>query len=71
MYFYKSKVGLFTIRPIRDGFGLFIDDNLLGVYPSAVAAADDVYTHTTGCSEWDSLDGKVSPPTDVYEWQRS
>lgn len=71
MFYYQSKVGLFTIQPFQDGFGLFIDDDLLGVYSSAVAAADDVYTHTTGCFEWDSLDGKVTPPTDVYEWQRS
>jgi hypothetical protein len=36
---------------------------------TAVSAADDVYTHTTGCYDWDCLDGTLSTvPTDIYQW---
>lgn len=71
MYYFKSCVGKFSIRRTNDAYGLYLDSECLGVYPSAVAAADDVYTHTTGSYEWDSLDGIKDGPTDLYEWKHS
>ena len=69
MYRYKSKVGTFTIRTTTNGYGLFFNGDLLGVYHSPVAAADEVFTHTTGEDSWDELDGNVNPPTDLSEWE--
>lgn len=69
-YIYRSRVGTFCITPIsQTRWGLFIEQNCLGQYPSAIAAADDVYTHTTGYMPWDLLDGKImDAPTDIYQW---
>ncbi|MFQ5432358.1 MAG: hypothetical protein ACE5EN_07635 [Nitrospinota bacterium] len=72
-WYFKSKVGTFIIKPHgNNSYGLWINDDLLGNYPSPVAAADDVYVQVTGCYEWDSLkDGDSSAPTDIYEWEQS
>lgn len=72
MYFYKSPVGVFWIRPTTDRrFVLGFGHEIIGVYYTPVAAADDVYVHVTGCTEWDMLDGKVDGPTDLSEWDKS
>lgn len=51
-------------------YRLIINDETYGLYDSAVAAADDVYTCTTGCNEWDSLDPVIDAPTDIHEWEK-
>ncbi len=52
-------------------YALKINDIVYGHYSSPIAAADDVYTHTTGCDEWDLLDGTfMDAPTDIYEWHK-
>ena len=69
-YHYHSKVGTFWIGP--DGerrFWLGIDEEKLGSYHSARAAADDVYTQSSGHAEWDSLP-TVMEPCDLTEWVR-
>ena len=71
MYWYKSKVGTFTIRSTLNGYGLFLGGDLVGEYDSPTAAADDVFTHTTGEFRWDRLDGRVNPPSDLSEWHQS
>jgi hypothetical protein len=48
---------------------LGIDEDALGSYNSSEAAADDVYTQTTGFSSWDALPN-ISGPTDLGEWTR-
>ena len=73
MYGYNSPIGpmiiFFDKRVNR--FALAINDTLYGHYHSAVAAADDVYCHVTGCDQWDLLDGKIfDAPTDLAEWLR-
>jgi len=72
-WYFKSKVGTFFIKLNDDGsYGLWIGDDCLGNYDSAIGAADDVYVQVTGCNEWDSLkDGDSSAPTDIYEWEQS
>jgi hypothetical protein len=55
VYSFQSSAGTFWIRPERDkSWGLYIGGDgiveLLGYYGSAFAAADSVYTRTTG---WD------------------
>lgn len=71
MYIYNSPIGTFTIRALNGRFALLFDHDALGFYESPIAAADDVYTHTTGLDEWDSLDCQIdNVPTDIFEWQK-
>lgn len=72
MFIFRSRVGTFWIRTDQCGrCVLGIDNDALGNYSSPLHAADNVYTHTTGYSPWDSLDGKIlDAPTDIYEWER-
>lgn len=73
MYIYKSPVGVFWIKLHNGRFVLGIDNQMLGSYNSAVAAADDVYTFSTGCFKWDKhcadIDYQLNVPTDIYEWE--
>lgn len=70
-YSFVSKVGVFTIRPQRDGFwSLWIGSNVLGEYHSPEAAADDVCMQNTGCFEWDDSElDLLNIPTDLNEWE--
>lgn len=69
MWVYESPIGNIVIQQIGDRFALVIHEQVYGSYHSAVAAANDVYTFTTGCDEWDlaSIDpSKV--PSDISGW---
>ena len=73
IYHYKTRVGVFWIKPQPQSPGRFwlgIDDTALGSYVSPMLAADDMYMHATGWDDWDSLDGSVGGPTDLSEWNR-
>lgn len=71
MWVYHSPIGPIYIKHFDDGFGIIIDDIVYGGYSSAVAAADDVFTFSTGCYEWDSLCGdEPDCPNDLSEWER-
>ena len=72
MYMYNSPIGRLVIKRLPDGkYGLFYADELWGRWSSPQAAADDVYTHTTGCYDWDKLDCQVEDvPSDLSEWKR-
>ena len=67
---YNSPIGPIYIRNTTTGFQLIYDNECYGNYSSAVAAADDVFTFSTGCYEWDSLSESVIPPTDICEWEK-
>jgi len=69
MYAYNSPIGLWKIVKELDGFHLMFDSTCYGVYPSAIAAADDVYCFATGNGDWDSLAGSFEPPQDPSEWE--
>jgi hypothetical protein len=66
---YKSPIGEFRISINREGrWELWFQDDVLGAYSNQVAPADDVYTQTTGSSEWDLF--KIDDiPTDISEWE--
>ncbi|MBS6063653.1 MAG: hypothetical protein KH972_07280 [Peptostreptococcaceae bacterium] len=69
MWCYKSPIGLMRIYLNQGGqYSLEINNIVYGEYNSAVAAADDVFIFSTGCSNWDLLVGRVNPPTDIYAW---
>ncbi len=76
MWLYKSPIGVIRIVKSRTGsFSIVINEDFYGTYPSAVAAADDVYTFSTGCFEWDKhcadIDYQIHVPTDIYQWDIS
>lgn len=74
MFYYESSIGTFWIKPQPGSPGrwwLGFDDEALGSYASPNLAAGDVYTHTTGLTEWDRLDGKLrNVPDDIREWEQ-
>lgn len=71
MFVFHSSVGTFWIKPHQGIYVLGINDDSIGSYHSAVAAADDVFTHATGHFPWDKLDGIEEGPTDIYEWEHN
>lgn len=71
MFYYDSPIGRIVIKYINNRYYIIINSDYYGPYTSAVAAADDVYCHATGCFEWDILDCDIDDvPTDIYEWIR-
>ena len=72
MWVYDSPVGKMVIKyDARDNrLRLMINDTWYGSYQSAVAAADDVSIHVTGCYDQDILDGQTEGSTDIYEWEK-
>lgn len=72
MYSFNSQIGLMIIKFDSNTrrFNLIINNIVYGSYISKVAAADDVYTFTTGCHEWDLLDSTVlDVPSGITEWK--
>ena len=74
-YHWRSPVGVFWIRPKKllsgtEGYWLGLEEEALGFYHSPQKAADDVYSHASGASGWDDLDGKVEGPVDISEWEK-
>ena len=57
MYLFRSKVGTFCICWDGIRWHLAVNGNVLDVYDSPIAAADNVYLHVTGYMPWDRLDG--------------
>ena len=72
MWVYHSPIGPFVIKRLQNGkYGLLYADEIWGQWSPPQAAADDVYTHTTGCYDWDKLDCQIEDvPTDLLEWER-
>ena len=71
MWVYHSPIGPLYIKCIDGSYGIWYDGDFYGGYSSPIAAADDVYTFSTGCSEWDLLCDKISDaPIDLSEWEQ-
>ena len=75
IYYHNSPVGRFYIRfSLSMGkWELGMKDEVFGYYLSTMVAADDVFSQSTGCDEWDMIDvEKITEiaPTDIYEWER-
>ena len=71
MWHYNNRFCKMKIIWKGSSYRLIINDEYCGSYFSAEAAADDVYTFSTGCSDWDLLCKKCNPPTDLSDWQCS
>lgn len=68
-YYYDSPIGAMYIYPHNGKYNLEIRGDVCGTYDSAVAAADDVFCHATGCYDWDKLQVN-DMSTDIHEWKR-
>ena len=72
MWYYNSKVGDMYIRRNAAGrYTLYIDGEPFPGYNTPDSAADDVYTFSTGYTEWDLLGikGNLFPPDGLDCWQ--
>lgn len=76
MWIYDSPIGRITIvyDSRTNRFLLVFGNTVYGSYYSAMAAADDVYTFSTGNFDWDQhmidLEYQLSTPSDISEWTR-
>lgn len=74
MWKYDSPIGELFIAYVAKEKGYFIAINgeYCGKYESVVAAADDVYTFSTGCDEWDKHCDESrfadNVPSSIHEW---
>jgi hypothetical protein len=70
MYATPIPAGTLTIRPASDNAmscELWLNDEFVGSFPSAAAAARSVSQHSSGCASIDSAGASV--PDDIDEWQ--
>lgn len=66
--FFFGSHDFVPFRPAGAFMYLAVNGNVLDVYDSPIAAADNVYLHVTGYMPWDRLDGIIDGPTDLSEW---
>lgn len=69
-FYYHSRVGQMEIVPANGRWVLCISGTAYGSYHSPEAAADDVYTQTTGHDRWD-MGPMPLEPSDISEWEQS
>jgi hypothetical protein len=71
MWCFRTKLGTLRIEKLPNSrYGLYLEDELLGSYHSAEAAAEVVSSCSTGHDGWDSS-GPVVAPKDLTDWQYS
>ena len=73
IFIYKSPVGTMSIKYDHRSskWMLGLGDEVYGLYETTIAAADDVYSQSSGSYEWDSFDIDSileDVPTDIYCW---
>ncbi len=71
MWVYHSPIGnLYIKRLHNERYGLVYNNTVWESCHSPQAEADNVYSHVTGCYDWDRLDGQISDvPADLSEWE--
>lgn len=71
MWNYRSRIGPLRIARRPDGYYLLVCLGYeCGPYADPWAAADDVFTQTTGCARWDSYAELDDVPPDLSAWER-
>jgi predicted RNA-binding Zn-ribbon protein involved in translation (DUF1610 family) len=68
MWFFKTEAGTFCVRYLREGYGLFLGENLLSWHKDAATAAAKVFAGKTGHPPWDGQN-TVERPKDLSEWK--
>jgi len=70
MWKYDSQIGALYIKRLPDNRYGFIFNNVVWESShSPEAEADNIRSFTTGCYEWDSMEGLIDYPNDISEWQ--
>lgn len=68
-YVYRCKYGTMEIYKRPDGkYVLSNGEDEFDTADSAMAVADNVYTHETGWDRWDN--SKLDGPADLSEWDQ-
>ncbi len=68
MWFFNTGNGTFCIRYLREGYGLFIEEDFLTWQKDAEATAKLVFDQRTGYRPWDGKE-TAERPKDLGEWQ--
>ncbi len=70
MYATAIPAGTLTIRASRDNNSceLWFNDNFVGSFPSAAAAARSVSRHNSGCQLIDEAGAKLPESIDSWQW---
>lgn len=72
MWTYNCSLGKMKIKfdPNKRKYGLWLNDECGGYYLDPNAAADDVYTQTSGIDDIDYLDDTDILPQDLGDWHK-
>lgn len=66
---FMTEFGTFRIVARTDiGVALWMDDTWLGTYPTAEAAAADVWAGDTGHTRWDRTHARQNAPHTLADW---
>lgn len=71
MYATVTPVGTLTIRVASDdvmGCELWLNDDFVGSFPSAAAAAHSVSSHSSGCDLIDEASAQLPDSIDAWQW---
>jgi hypothetical protein len=71
MYTTVIPAGTLTIRAASDqsvGCELWLNDDFVGAFPSAAAAAQSVSRHRSGCDLIDEVQAQVPDSIDAWQW---
>lgn len=71
MYATVIPAGTLTIRPAQDSSSsceLWLNDDFVGSFPSADAAAQSVSHHSSGCELIDDTGGELPQSIDSWQW---
>jgi hypothetical protein len=68
MWFLMTETGTFCVRYMREGYGLFLGEEMLSWHKDAETAAAKVSTGSTGFAPWDEQT-EIARPKDLSEWQ--
>lgn len=71
MYATVIPAGTLTIRAASDrsdGCELWLNDDFVGTFPSAAAAAQSVSRHHSGCDLIDDVQAQVPESIDAWQW---
>ena len=71
MYATVIPAGTLTIRAASDhsiGCELWLNDDFVGAFPSAAAAAQSVSRHRSGCDLIDDVQAHLPDTIDAWQW---
>ena len=71
MWSYKTQIGTLYIKKIKtDQYGICLGDMVYDCNSNPQALAENVRSFSCGCPDWDLLCGKITPPSDLSEWEQ-